>query len=481
MHMATISSGTGIGSGLNISDIVTALVDADKAAKQNQIDKQTTKVTDSLSAVSKLKSALAAFQASMKTLNSTTTPAFLGFTATSSSETTVKATADNTAVNGTYTIGVQQLATSSKVASAAIDSTTASAIPSGNLVITQNGIDYTVNILQTSTLQQVRDQINTSLTGKGISANIINDANGSRLVFSSTTTGKDSDISVNSGGNMGDLFDITGTTLMSDNVTDGVKGAGAISALAQDAKFTVDGLELTSSKNTVTGAISGLTLDLLNAPTTSGSTLSSTVTVGANTEGLQTSLQTFVTSYNTLVNLVSSLTKGSTNDDGEFVAAELTGDSTPGAMLSAIRNQIATATSNSGLGSLAQLGITTQQTDGTLALDTTKFTAAMNDKKLGGQVQALFTGDTGLLARIGKAIEPYTESGGILALKNDSLVKQQTRLTNDQAALDRRVESLTASLTKKYNAMDLVVAQLKATASSITSIFEAMNAQANAS
>lgn len=476
-----ISASTGLGSGLNIGDIVTALVDSDKAAKQNQINTQTAKVTDSLSAVSKLKSALAAFQETMKTLNSTTSPAFLGFAATSTSETTVKATADNTAVGGTYTIGVQQLATSSKVASAAFDSTTASAIPSGNLTITQNGIDYTVNITKTSTLQEVRDQINTSLTGKGISANIINDANGSRLVFSSTTTGANSDISVKSGGSMGSMFDIDGKTLMSANVTNGVKGAGAISALAQDAKFTVDGLELTSSKNSVTGAISGLTLDLLSAPSTPGGTSYSTVTVGANTDGLKTSLQTFITSYNTLVNLVSTLTKGTTNAAGEFVAAELTGDSMPGAMLSSIRDQIASATTNSGLGSLAQLGIMTQQTNGTLSMDTTKFTAAINDKSLGGQVQALFSGDTGLLARIGKAIDPFTKTGGILALKNDSLVKQQTRLTNDQSALDRRIEALTASLTKKYNAMDLVVGQLKATASSITSIFDAMNAQKNAS
>jgi flagellar hook-associated protein 2 len=57
----------------------------------------------------------------------------------------------------------------------------------------------------------------------------------------------------------------------------------------------------------------------------------------------------------------------------------------------------------------------------------------------------------------------------------------QTRLANDQEALNRRITTLTATLTKKYNAMDLVVGQLKATASSITSIFEAMNAQKNAS
>jgi flagellar hook-associated protein 2 len=258
-----------------------------------------------------------------------------------------------------------------------------------------------------------------------------------------------------------------------------VKGAGAISAVAGDAEFTVDGLPITSKSNTVSGAISGLSFDLLTAGT-GGKEIYSTITVATNTDGLKTSLNTFMTSYNTLVNLVTSLTKGSTNADGTFAPAELTGDSTAAGMLSAIRNQIATATTNSGLGSLAQLGITTQS-NGTLSMDSTKFTAAMNDKKMAGQVQGLFSGDTGLLARIDKAITPFLETGGILATKTTQLTKTQNDLINQKAALDRRVESLTVSLTKKYNAMDLIVGQLKATASSITSIFEAMNAQKNAS
>lgn len=91
------------------------------------------------------------------------------------------------------------------------------------------------------------------------------------------------------------------------------------------------------------------------------------------------------------------------------------------------------------------------------------------------------TVDGGLVARMTKALLPYTESGGVLASKTTSLTKIQTRIASDQDALDRRITSLTASLTKKYNAMDLVVGQLKATATSITSIFEAMNAQKNAS
>ncbi|WP_157781612.1 flagellar filament capping protein FliD, partial [Pseudomonas syringae] len=164
---------------------------------------------------------------------------------------------------------------------------------------------------------------------------------------------------------------------------------------------------------------------------------------------------------------------------------------TPRALLATIRDQLAGASSSAGLSALSQLGIKTQQSNGTLSLDTVTFTAALNDKKLGSQIQTMFTGpgvknadgtvDGGLVARMTKALLPYTESGGVLASKTTSLTKIQTRIASDQDALDRRITSLTASLTKKYNAMDLVVGQLKATATSITSIFEAMNAQKNAS
>ncbi|MBK5549275.1 flagellar hook protein FliD, partial [Pseudomonas sp. TH03] len=50
-------------------------------------------------------------------------------------------------------------------------------------------------------------------------------------------------------------------------------------------------------------------------------------------------------------------------------------------------------------------------------------------------------------------------------------------LSNQQSALDLRVSNLTTSLTAKYNAMDLLVGQMKATASSITSFFASLNAQ----
>jgi flagellar hook-associated protein 2 len=78
---------------------------------------------------------------------------------------------------------------------------------------------------------------------------------------------------------------------------------------------------------------------------------------------------------------------------------------------------------------------------------------------------------------MGKAIEPFSQTGGILDQRNTALTRTQTRLKADQEALDRRVETLTAVLTKKYNDMDTLVGKLKATASNITSMFEAMTAQ----
>ncbi|WP_241002017.1 flagellar filament capping protein FliD, partial [Pseudomonas viridiflava] len=93
------------------------------------------------------------------------------------------------------------------------------------------------------------------------------------------------------------------------------------------------------------------------------------------------------------------------------------------------RTQIATSTTTSGLGSLAQLVMQTQQTDGTLSLDSTKFTAALSDKKMGSQIQALFTGEGGLLSRLDKAVKPYNDPAkGILPAKTTSLTAMQKQL-----------------------------------------------------
>ena len=454
-----ILPGTGLGSGLDTGAIVKALVEADKSAKQGQIDRQTKITTASLSGIGSLKSVLAAFQTAMKSLGSTTTPQFAGFSATASDAKIVSVTANNLAVKGSYSIDVKNLATSAKVASEVFAGAT-SAVTAGPMTISQGGTDYELDVPAGSTLQSVRDLINTKFQANGINANIITDGDGSRLVLGSSATGAESEISVTG------VMEINGNQAMA-----GVPpGAGRIGAAAVDATFTVDGLSMTSKSNTIDKAVSGLSFNLLAEGT-------STVTVATNTDGLKTSIQKFVDAYNAVVTSITALTKTSLDADGNTVAAALTGDIMPRSILAAIRGPLTEVGAGDKLTVLSQLGITTNQKTGALDFDSTKFTAAMGDKALGGEVQALFTGTNGLLERMGKVIVPYTQTGEILDTRTTNLNKTKANLVEQQAALDRRIATLTVVLTKKYNDMDTLVGKLKATASNITSMFEAIAAQ----
>ncbi|WP_162094631.1 flagellar filament capping protein FliD [Pseudomonas chlororaphis] len=465
-----ILPGTGLGSGLDTGAIVKALVNADKAPKQGQIDRGTANNTASISGIGTLKSLLSTFRTTITELSSKTNPQFPGYAATTSDSKYVTAVAGNTAVNGNYVVDVQNLATSSKVTSAAFAGGTTSAIPTGTLKISQNGTDYNLDVKVGATLQSVRDSINAdaSLKGAGISANIVTDSFGSRLVVGSTTTGKGSDISLS--GIAG--LEIDGSTVVGTSTSPmTATSAGSIGALAVDANYTVDGMTLSSKSNSVDKAVSGMTFNLVAKGT-------STITVAANTDGLKASIQKFVDAYNAVANSVTALTKPSLDDDGKpTIPAQLTGDSLPRSILAAMRAPLSEVGSGDKLTVLSQLGITTNQKTGALDFDSTKFTAAMNDKKLGGEVQALFTGEKGLLERMDNAIKPFAQTGGVLDQRTTELNKTKAKLTLDQEALDRRIETLTAVLTKKYNDMDTLVGKLKATASNITSMFEALTAQ----
>ena len=468
-----ITSSTGLGSGLNITEIVSALVKADTSAKQSQITRQTSNNSAMISGIGSLRSALTAFQDAMKGLNDKDAPSFNAYAATSANESVVKIKSSNTAVAGSYDIVVDKLATSSKVASQQFAGGSTSAISAGQLTISQGGKTYNVDVASGATLQSVRDQINKEMSANGITANIVNEEGGSRLVLSSTTTGAGSDISL---GGIPELT-IDGTTQMSGT------GAGFISAKAQDAELTIDGLKVKSASNTVDSAISGMTLELTGVSAKASGATTGTptaVTVAADNDGLKKSVQSFVDAYNTLQKAITSLTSTSRDADDKLVLGPLTNDPTTRSLLGDVRKVLSEVGAGDSLTTLSQLGINTQK-DGTLEFNSTKFTAAMNDKKLGPEVQTLFTGTDGIFERMNKAIDPYNKSDGSLATRKSNLDKAASQLAAQQEALDRRTESLTESLTKQYVALDTALGKMKAQADQITSIFEAINAQAKKS
>lgn len=437
---------TGLGSGLKIDEIVAALASAEKAPKQSQINTQTQKATTSLSAIGTIKSALDTYRSAIAKLNTATS--FNGLSATSSDTTVAKMTIADGVSSGTYGLEVTQLATASKISTKVYSGTSAVVNSSGEaqtLTIGQGDKTYSVSIADGATLQQARDSINGQLQSKGVTANIVTDASGSRLVFSSTKMGAGTDLTL--GGNS----DLAAET--------------KVIAVPQNAKYKLDGLELESASNTVSDAVSGLSIELIKEG-------KSSLSVVSNTDTLKTSAQSFISAYNALMTSINSVTKV-TSDDTSASGAALTGDATMRSLVNSVRSELTRSVGEGGLRTLSQLGINTVQKTGLLELNETKWNAAV--KTYGADISGLFTGKDGLLTRMTSATEDYAKSGGILASRQTSLTAQLKELETSQADLDRRITSLTETLTKKYNAMDTMVAQLKATSDSVMTTLNALN------
>ncbi|MEJ3595223.1 MULTISPECIES: flagellar filament capping protein FliD [Pseudomonas] len=442
---------TGVGSGFDTIGIVKALVDAEKAPKQSQITAQQKDTTIQLSAVGTVKASLESYRTAIAKLNSVSS--FNGLTASSTDEKISKVTIDDKASSGKYALNVTQLATSSKITSKVFEGGASASVNSSEqdqtLTISQSGDSYDVKIPAGATMQQTRDAINTQLQSKGISANVLTDANGSRLVIGSQTTGKGTDITIS-----GDSELATGYSAGKPPV---------------NAEYTIDDIAMESSSNTVTSAISGVTLELLD-------TKASTITVASNTDTLKTSVQSFVTAYNALLTSINTQTKvTATGDAATTTSGALTGDASMRQLVNSLRGELLQNSGTSSVGNLAQMGISTDQKTGLLTLDDTKWKAAVATPNGAIEIAKVFTGDTGLITRMTKATESYVGSSGLLATRATDLNTKLTDLTTQQADLDRRMESMKTTLTAKYTAMDGLIAKINASSSSIMTTLNSLN------
>lgn len=184
----------GIGSGIDIDSIVTALVNAEKAPKTQQLDRLEKATTSRFSALGTLKGSLSSLQTAIQGLNKASI--FEARTASTTNSGVLTAKATSSAVAGKYSIQVEQLASSSKVGLQSVSSGSAT-FNSGKLTISSGSTSIEVDVADgKNTLTAIRDSINESGKGVGISATIVTDASGSRLVLSSTKAGEGNDLKV---------------------------------------------------------------------------------------------------------------------------------------------------------------------------------------------------------------------------------------------------------------------------------------------
>ena len=456
---------TGIGSGLDINNIVKAMVEAETAPKAAQLNRLEKATTTKISALGSLKGALSNFQTTMKDLNKMSL--FENRTAVSSNANALSATASKTALSGSYSVAVQQLATSSKVATDPLDKNFTSGT-GGVLTVKLGSADTAaidVTIGENASLADIRDALNAQLKDKGISANIVNNpnTNESQLVLSSKETGAGKDIIVSgSGGNLAQLG-VDGTIAAipatpATGSTPAVLAKGGALEQAANAVFFIDGLRLESAKNTIEDVIPDVSFTL-NGKTEENKP--ATVTVGQDNSGVKAQLKKFVDSYNELIKVSNELTGVTKVGDGKApVVGGLVGDSTVRTLLSGMRNELTNPANIEGARVLADLGITTQK-DGTLKID---------DEKLGKSLENNFdaiaqfvAGDNGLMTRMDKRISGYVETGGVLEQRIKGLTTTTANIDKQRESLIMRSAQIESRLFKQFNAMDALVSQLNST------------------
>ncbi|MDD0843872.1 flagellar filament capping protein FliD [Pseudomonas sp. Gutcm_11s] len=567
----------GVGSGItDIDSIVTALVAAEKAPKSQQLDRLETKTTSRFSALGSLKGSLSSLQTAIQSLNKASV--FESRTATSTNTSVITAKAGTSAIAGKYSMQVQQLATSSKVGlqSVASSSTT---FNSGKLTISAGSSSFDVNVTDdNNTLAGLRDSINSAGKSAGVSATIVSDSSGSRLVLSSSKTGEGNDIkvvatedgvtsgtaalttqsfqpsvslqlpaiaggatttfqagdlSINAGDvnlnvsipdgftleDVRDMININGnsqgisaaiqtdssgarlvlsstngsslttsvtssggsvgsTALTALNPATGAvatssgpnstSGAAGVISQAKSAVLFVDGLKVVSDSNSVTTAIDGVTLNLVSAQSESDILAGKTVdiTVGVDKATVKTNLQKFVDAYNSLMTTVGQLTAVvPMGEDEAPVAGALVGDATTRGLVSGLRSELVKMAGSGGIQALAQLGITTQK-DGTLKIDDTTFSAALDSDF--DKVAEYLAGDNGLMGRLEANVNNYLKSDGILDQRTKALQSTLTNIDDQREALDLRIAKVQERLVAQYTAMDQLVSTLQRTSESLT-------------
>jgi flagellar hook-associated protein 2 len=416
----------GVGSGLDVEGIITKLM-AIEQRPLTMLQSDATGIQTKISAYGGLQSTMSAFRDAALALGSST--GWSATTGTSADPSSVTVSTGTGAVVGSYALSVQNLATAQSTASGAYTSSLAT-VGAGTLHIDtgswstgqaaftavsgSTGVDVTV--AATDTLADVRDKINGAAAG--VTASIVTDASGARLVISASQTGSANGFRVTSadGGLAALTFDPPGGS-----------GATTLTQSGTNANATINGLAVTSASNTLSGVIQGLTLNLVKATT-------APVQIGVK------------------------------YDSGSSTAGVLQGDSTAVTLQRQLRNLLgARSSASSAYPTLSQVGLE-MQSDGTLKINDAKLTTAMANmpelKKLFAATDLSGGGNDGFAKRLSNFGDSVLGVGGLLTGRTDSLNASLKTNQKSQDDMNTRLAAIEARMRAQYTALDTQMSTL---------------------
>jgi flagellar hook-associated protein 2 len=426
------------GQGIDVTAVVDQILAAEGAPEQ-LLKQQITQLSAQTSALNGLNSGLAALQSAVNAL-ADVTGAITGKVAVSSQPATLSANVDSSAVAGVHTLVVTNLASTSSYFS--------SPLTDGDTQFAQGAFQLKVGAAAPVSITV--DGTNNTLTGLaaainlqnlGVTASVVTDANGARLALLSQSTGSPGDLTVSAN-------------------TTGISFTKAADGL--NATLTVDGVPISSTSNTVTGVLAGVTLHLISAAPGANVALS----ISPNRSGAQAAVQNFVSAYNALIVSVNNQFRfDATTGAAGALAANSDLRRLQTQLLEGVTYSIA---GNNGFGSLAAIGVNFTS-DGTLAIDDTKLTDVINNHFSDFQSFFQSLGPSSFAKNFAGTLNALADSTeGLLNLDLQENQNNQRAIQKSIDTLDDRLAARRLILIAQYSRVDAQLRQFPLLQAQIT-------------
>jgi len=427
----------GVGSGFDLGTVLDKIMAVERQpldqikARQAQIDNQISTLGRLKSNVSSLKSAISSLRYDYNIVN---------HSVDSTDSTVATATASSSAAETSYDLVVTDLAKAHKVASSSYaDANTA--VGGGTLTISMGGNSFDIAVSGTDTLSNIQDAINSATNNVGVTASIITETGGSRLVLNGKDTGAANAITFSVSDNDGNNTDTSGLSrLFSYTATPG-DGLAEVVTQAQDAAFTIDGFSMSSASNSVKDAVSGLSIDLLSKG-------SSTLNVNQDNGPLTDKLKAFVNAYNTVRATMDAAKMGSFSNDS-FVSS----------LDRSLSNILNTSGGTGQYTYLSQIGLSRDRY-GKLSLDTARLDEVMSTDRQ-AVVSLLSDSSSGLASKIYSFADSMLTDEGILGGRENSLNNTRSYLSTQAEQWQNRLDIIRASYEEKFSKLDATVSGLQ--------------------
>jgi flagellar hook-associated protein 2 len=292
------------------------------------------------------------------------------------------------------------------------------------------------------TLAALRDAINSAPDNTGVTATILSGVDGARLILTAKESGTANALTLS-----GSLATALGVTEV---------------AAASDAILKVDGFDVVSESNQVTGVVAGVTLNLKTV--SPDPLVATTISFDRDDEAIQKSVQEFADAFNALRDTIAGLRK-----------KELSGDFS----LTSIENSLVGVLGNgaelpgAAFSYLAEIGVSLDK-NGKLQVDATRLANSMN-VDFSGVTKLFADGTEGFAKRLSDFAGQLISVDGVLAQREEGLNTRIQSMTSQRDQIERRLAITEQRLRAQFTALDTLVAQMQSTSAFLTQRLSSLN------